>query len=46
LGRVYWPADDVYGLDTGAVWGGELTALRLEDRSLSAVESPRYSDIE
>lgn len=46
LGRVYWPADDVYGLDTGAVWGGELTALRLEDRSLSAVGSPRYSDIE
>ncbi|WP_029918957.1 symmetrical bis(5'-nucleosyl)-tetraphosphatase [Nevskia soli] len=46
LGRIYWPDDDVYGLDTGAVWGGKLTALRLEDRSLSAVESPRYSDIE
>lgn len=46
LGRVYWPEQDVYGLDTGAVWGGRLTALRLEDRELLAVDSPGYSGID
>jgi bis(5'-nucleosyl)-tetraphosphatase (symmetrical) len=46
LGRVHWPDQDVYGLDTGAVWGGRLTALRLEDRQLLAMDSPGYSGIE
>lgn len=31
LGAVHWPAYGVYGLDTGYVWGGSLTALRLDD---------------
>ena len=39
LGRVHWPRARVYGLDTGCVWGRELTALRLEDRKLFAVKS-------
>jgi len=43
LGRVHWPRQQVYGLDTGAVWGGRLTALRLEDRRLLDVASPRHS---
>jgi bis(5'-nucleosyl)-tetraphosphatase (symmetrical) len=31
--------DDVVGLDTGCVWGGTLTALRLEDRKIFQVEA-------
>ena len=30
LGRVYWPEYRVWGLDTGCVWGGRLSALHLE----------------
>ena len=39
VGRVHWPEHRVYGLDTGCVWGRKLTALRLDDRRLFAVES-------
>jgi bis(5'-nucleosyl)-tetraphosphatase (symmetrical) len=39
LGRLYWPEYSVYGLDTGCVWGRQLSALRLEDRSLHSVQS-------
>jgi bis(5'-nucleosyl)-tetraphosphatase (symmetrical) len=30
LGRLSWPEEDVYGIDTGCVWGNCLTALRLD----------------
>jgi len=40
LGRVHWPAHRVWGLDTGAVWGGRLTALDLDTRQLTSVECP------
>lgn len=42
LGQVHWPAERVWGLDTGAVWGGRLTALNLATRQLLAVECPEY----
>ncbi|MBC7802678.1 MAG: symmetrical bis(5'-nucleosyl)-tetraphosphatase [Candidatus Parcubacteria bacterium] len=32
-------------LDTGCVWGGSLSALRLEDRSLVQVPSPGYQPV-
>lgn len=38
LGTVAWPQANVMGLDTGCVWGGALTALRLEDQQLAAVD--------
>ncbi|HUS25550.1 MAG TPA: symmetrical bis(5'-nucleosyl)-tetraphosphatase [Candidatus Binatia bacterium] len=37
LGRVAWPEWRAWGLDTGCVWGRQLTALRLEDRQLFSV---------
>lgn len=46
LGQVHWPAYRVYGLDTGAVWGGSLTALRLEDLTLHSVASSVAGEIE
>ena len=46
LGKVEWPAHQVFGLDTGCVWGGALTAMRLEDGRLFSVKSKGYSEIE
>lgn len=40
LGRVEWNEHRVYGLDTGYLWGGRLTALRLDDRQLFEVAAP------
>jgi len=33
-------------LDTGCVWGGRLSALRLEDRALYQVPCPGYQSAE
>ena len=33
--------EDVAGLDTGCVWGGRLSALRLKDRALFQVDCPQ-----
>lgn len=40
LGQVHWPASRVHGLDTGYLWGGRLTALRLDDRRIFDVSAP------
>lgn len=42
LGLVQRPG--LLGLDTGCVWGGELTAVRLEDRAIRRVPCPRAAD--
>ncbi|RJG10806.1 symmetrical bis(5'-nucleosyl)-tetraphosphatase [Massilia cavernae] len=34
--------DKVIGLDSGCVWGGKLTAICLDDRSLLQVDCPEY----
>ncbi|MCW8886680.1 MAG: symmetrical bis(5'-nucleosyl)-tetraphosphatase [Motiliproteus sp.] len=36
-------SDNVFALDTGCIWGGSLTALRLEDQRLFSVNSPGYA---
>ena len=33
---------NLIGLDTGCIWGGKLTAVRLEDRALFQVDCPQY----
>jgi bis(5'-nucleosyl)-tetraphosphatase (symmetrical) len=35
---------DVICLDTGCVWGGELTAMRLHDRKLVQIQCPQSQD--
>lgn len=35
LGRVAWPEENVFGLDTGGVWGGGLTAMDLDSGELT-----------
>jgi len=37
---------NLLGLDTGCVWGGKLTAVRLEDRALFQIECPRAQQLE
>ncbi len=33
---------NLIGIDTGCVWGGRLTAVRLEDRAVFQVDCPQY----
>ncbi|RJG03766.1 symmetrical bis(5'-nucleosyl)-tetraphosphatase [Noviherbaspirillum sedimenti] len=40
LGLIQRP--NLIGLDTGCVWGGKLSAIRLEDRTLVQVSCPQY----
>lgn len=40
LGLVMRP--NLIGLDTGCVWGGKLSAVRLEDRKIFQVDCPQY----
>ena len=42
LGTVHWPQSRIYGLDTGCVWGGCLTALNLQTRELVQVGCAQY----
>ena len=42
LGRVHWPEHGVWGLDTGCIWGGRLSALRLDDGRLSGIACDEY----
>jgi bis(5'-nucleosyl)-tetraphosphatase (symmetrical) len=36
----FYAANGVYGLDTGCLWGGALTALRLEDKQVFNISCP------
>lgn len=40
LGQVHWPEHNVWGLDTGAVWGNKLTALNLNTQVITQVSCP------
>ncbi|MBA4283921.1 MAG: diadenosine tetraphosphatase [Xanthomonadaceae bacterium] len=42
LGQVHWPEARVWGLDTGCVWGGRLSALRLDDEALFSIDCAAY----
>lgn len=42
LGKIHWPQSNIYGLDTGCVWGGCLTALDLDTRELTSVGCDQY----
>lgn len=36
LGRIHWPDAQVYGIDTGCVWGRQLSALCLETGAVTS----------
>lgn len=42
LGKVHWPQAQVYGLDTGCLWGGCLTALNLSTMQTISVDCEQF----
>lgn len=40
LGKVAWEKDQVWGLDSGCVWGGSLTALRVDVEPWEVTQLP------
>ena len=42
LGEIAY--ENIFALDTGCLWGGKLTALRLEDRKLFQIDCEQHSD--
>lgn len=42
LGKVHWPDSGVWGIDTGCLWGGELSALCLETGDIISCRCPSY----
>lgn len=42
LGRIHWPEAAVWGIDTGCLWGGQLTALCLESGELHTCDCKTY----
>lgn len=42
LGKVHWPQAQVYGLDTGCLWGGCLTALNLTTMQTISVDCEQF----
>ncbi len=42
LGQVHWPQAQVYGLDTGCLWGGCLTALNLTTFQSISVDCEQF----
>lgn len=42
LGKVHWPQAQVYGLDTGCLWGGCLTALNLSTMQTVNVDCEQF----
>lgn len=41
LNRMAWPTWNVFCIDTGCVWGGPLTALRIDDMQLIQCQAPQ-----
>lgn len=42
LGRIHWPDSGVWGIDTGCLWGGRLSALCLETGDITSYQCPSY----
>lgn len=42
LGKIHWPDSGVWGIDTGCLWGGHLSALCLETGDITSCRCPSY----